>query len=138
MAGVTDVWRDSLVRYLGYANEVGESFRPVAPRLVLPSYVVAFGYVAGDTLDKAVKAHRRATDEGVPARKRAVAVANATVDTLLWQTSVDYLSFVWGRARRVILSECWGCAWRGLQASVVIPGFTINRVVRKPCAACDR
>lgn len=108
-AGDTDVWRDSLVRYLGYANEVGESFRPVAPRLVLPSYVVAFGYVAGDTLDKAVKAHRRATAAGVPARKRAVAVANATVDTLLWQTSVGCLEFLWGCVIRVVLSGRRGC-----------------------------
>lgn len=86
--GEMDIWRDSLVRYLGYANEVGESFRPIAPRLVLPSYVVAFGYVACDTADKAVKAHRRAVDADVSGRKRAAAVADATVDTLLWQTSV--------------------------------------------------
>ncbi|CAM9642447.1 unnamed protein product [Choristocarpus tenellus] len=33
----TDIWRDSLLRYLGYANEVGESFRFIAPRVVGPS-----------------------------------------------------------------------------------------------------
>ncbi|KAK1948587.1 Mitochondrial fission process protein 1 [Phytophthora citrophthora] len=96
-----DIWRDSLLRYLGYANEVGESFRPIAPRLVVPSYVVAFGYVLGDTFDKATKTHNEAVAGDVPSRKRNVLVATATVDTLAWQTL----------------------------ASVVIPGFTINRVV---------
>lgn len=32
-----DIWRDSALRYAGYANEVGESFRNIAPRLVVPS-----------------------------------------------------------------------------------------------------
>ena len=44
-----DIWRDTPVRLLGYANEVGESFRYVFPRGVAPSYVLAFGYVLADT-----------------------------------------------------------------------------------------
>ncbi|KAG7388078.1 Mitochondrial fission process protein 1 [Phytophthora pseudosyringae] len=96
-----DMWRDSLVRYFGYANELGESFRPIVPRLVVPSYLVAFGYVLGDTFDKASKAHAKAAAQGVSIRKRNALVADATIDTLAWQT----------------------------MASVVIPGFTINRVV---------
>lgn len=31
----TDIFRDTWVRYLGYANEFGESFRPLFPRLVV-------------------------------------------------------------------------------------------------------
>ncbi|KAF4038850.1 Mitochondrial 18 KDa protein (MTP18) [Phytophthora infestans] len=96
-----DIWRDSLVRYLGYTNELGESFRPIVPRMVVPSYFVAFGYVLGDTFDKATKAHVKAVEQQVSRRKRNALVADATVDTLAWQT----------------------------MASVVIPGFTINRVV---------
>ncbi|TMW60856.1 hypothetical protein Poli38472_000898 [Pythium oligandrum] len=96
-----DIWRESLVRYLGYSNELGESFRPIVPRLVVPSYVVAFGYVLGDTYDKATKASQVADKQELPSGKLTALVANATVDTLLWQT----------------------------MASVVIPGFTINRVV---------
>ncbi|KAL4096364.1 hypothetical protein PRIC1_009724 [Phytophthora ramorum] len=105
-----DIWRDSLVRYLGYANELGESFRPILPRLVVPSYFVAFGYVLGDTFDKASKAHTKAVDEGVSSRKRNALVADATIDTLAWQT----------------------------MASVVIPGLTINRVVALSCVAVQR
>ncbi|KAG3003937.1 hypothetical protein JG687_00012014 [Phytophthora cactorum] len=104
---VPDIWRDSLVRYLGYANELGESFRPIVPRLVVPSYFVAFGYVLGDTFDKATKAHATAVDQQVSSRKRNALVADAIIDTLAWQT----------------------------MASVVIPGFTINRVVCEERAA---
>ena len=49
----TDVWRDTPVRYLGYANEIGESFKSFLPRWAyLATYGVAVGYVSGDTLDK--------------------------------------------------------------------------------------
>ena len=47
-----DLYRDTPVRYLGYANELGESFRYVTPWLVKPSYAVAFAYVFADTYDK--------------------------------------------------------------------------------------
>ena len=45
------------MRYMGYANELGESFRPIYPKMVAPSYMVSFGYVFGDTYDKATKAY---------------------------------------------------------------------------------
>ncbi|KAJ8578869.1 hypothetical protein ON010_g331 [Phytophthora cinnamomi] len=104
-----DIWRESLVRYLGYANELGESFRPIVPRLVVPSYLFAFGYVLGDTVDKASKAHKKALAEGISTLKRNAVVVDATIDTLAWQT----------------------------MASVVIPGFTINRVVRRRVGCGD-
>ena len=47
-----DLYRDTPIRYLGYANELGESFRPLYPKLVAPSYAISFGYVALDTVDK--------------------------------------------------------------------------------------
>ena len=59
------------------ANELGESFRPVAPRLVVPSYCVSFMYVAVDTWDKA------STELARPGGGSASAAA-AGVDTLLW------------------------------------------------------
>ena len=43
-----DVWRDTPVRLLGYANEIGESFRYILPRAYLPSYILACAYCAGD------------------------------------------------------------------------------------------
>jgi hypothetical protein len=73
----------SLNSFAGYANEVGESFRHVAPRLVAPSYVVAFGYVFADTVDKTWKAHKTGTD--------GKGLALAAGDTLLWQTAASVL-----------------------------------------------
>ena len=46
------------MRLLGYTNEVGESFRYVFPKGVVPSYAIAFAYVLADTQDKANKQYR--------------------------------------------------------------------------------
>jgi fission process protein 1 len=87
-----DIWRHSLLRYLGYSNELGESFRPIIPRLVVPSYLIAFGYVLGDTMDKAMKAKQEVdTSKNISNKKRKWTIASATVDTLLWQTAVGSL-----------------------------------------------
>ncbi|XP_072310162.1 mitochondrial fission process protein 1 [Eucyclogobius newberryi] len=95
-----DIYRDTWVRFLGYANEVGEAFRALAPvSLVWGSYVVATTYVTADAVDKGKKAAKDHGDK--PGKTTRVAVA--VVDTFVWQAL----------------------------ASVIIPGFTINRV----CAA---
>lgn len=80
-----DIWRNSYLRYLGYANEVGESFRPIAPRAVLPSYAVSFGYVIGDTIDKATAVKQ---DPDTPLSVHRTRVFYAAADTLLWQSLV--------------------------------------------------
>ena len=54
-----DIYRDTWVRYCGYANEVGESFRYVLPRMVVPSYGVSFGYVFADARDKYLKTYKK-------------------------------------------------------------------------------
>ena len=85
-----DIFRDSNVRYLGYANEVGESFRPlVHVNFVRFTYVIASGYVVADSMDKMYRAK-----QGY--------VLKAGADSLIWQ------SF----------------------ASVIVPGITINRLVK--------
>jgi len=89
-----DIYRDTPLRLVGYANEVGEAFRSlIHVRWVRLSYGVASGYVLADTLDKAKK---MAAHPGSDNKKVAV----AAFDTLLWQAL----------------------------ASVIVPGFTINRV----------
>ncbi|CAJ0568546.1 unnamed protein product, partial [Mesorhabditis spiculigera] len=93
-----DFYRDTPIRFLGYANEVGEAFRSMIPSVaVKATYVVAMGYVCADALDKSRKVHMRqwkSPDE----RNKLVALAAA--DTFVWQAL----------------------------ASVAIPGFTINRL----------
>ncbi|XP_024057263.2 mitochondrial fission process protein 1 isoform X1 [Terrapene carolina triunguis] len=109
----TDLYRDTWVRYLGYANEVGESFRAIVPiSLVWASYGVATTYVTADAIDKGKKAAvcpcspcslcctHQAHEHDVG---KTTQVAVAVVDTFVWQAL----------------------------ASVAIPGFTINRI----CAA---
>uniref|UniRef100_A0A2K5S260 Mitochondrial fission process protein 1 n=1 Tax=Cebus imitator TaxID=2715852 RepID=A0A2K5S260_CEBIM len=52
-----DLYRDTWVRYLGYANEVGEAFRSLVPSAVVwLSYGVASSYVLADAIDKGKKA----------------------------------------------------------------------------------
>ncbi len=95
-----NVFRDSFVRYLGYANEVGESFRYQFPRLVVPSYAVAFGYCLADAVTSGQKAYAAAE-----AAQKSTAAADSivsTADTLLWQSL----------------------------ASVGFPGLAINQIVK--------
>jgi fission process protein 1 len=107
-----DIFRDSPLRYLGYANEVGESFRYQFPRFVVPSYAVAFGYCLADagttgynTWKAGLKDSSRSTTTEITSL-----VAIDTVDTLLWQSL----------------------------ASVAIPGATINMIVRACRVAVSR
>ncbi|KAG7206894.1 hypothetical protein KM043_000791 [Ampulex compressa] len=94
-----DLYRDTPVRYLGYANEVGEAFRSIVPKsIVWFSYIVSSGYVLADTIDKGLKVYKEDTS---PEKTKNLFLS--TSDTLLWQ------SF----------------------ASIIVPGFTINRI----CAA---
>lgn len=92
-----DLYRDTPVRYLGYANEVGEAFRPIIRKIfVHASYAISIGYVLADTADKSRKQYAKPASLGGGTRGAAI----ATGDTLLWQ----------------------------MFASVIIPGFTINRI----------
>lgn len=60
-----DIFRDTAVRYCGYSNEVGESFRPLIPRSIVHfSYVIAIVYVIGDCVDKTVKTYQVSGQEG--------------------------------------------------------------------------
>lgn len=91
-----DLYRDTYVRYLGYANEVGEAFRSLVPKsIVWFSYALSSGYVLADTVHKGAKVYQaNATSQ------RTKNVLLSTSDTLIWQTF----------------------------ASIIVPGFTINRI----------
>lgn len=95
-----DVFRETGVRYLGYANEVGESFRAFISRLsVYSTYGVSIAYVLADTADKAYKKHKQCEEVGKKDSWKHI--TTEALDTVTWQSL----------------------------ASVVIPGFTINRLV---------
>ena len=73
-----NIFRDSLLRYAGYANEVGESFRYQFPKLVTPSYMVAFGYCAMDAASTGYSTYEKTSN--------AQDSMLACCDTLLWQS----------------------------------------------------
>eukprot|EP01029_Cantina_marsupialis_P005910 TRINITY_DN16405_c0_g1_i1.p1 TRINITY_DN16405_c0_g1~~TRINITY_DN16405_c0_g1_i1.p1 ORF type:complete len:324 (+),score=110.63 TRINITY_DN16405_c0_g1_i1:46-972(+) len=73
----TDIFRDTAVRYLGYANELGESFIKQFPKLYKPSYVVSSGYVLCDTVSKSLAKYKKT--------KSLNETAKTGLDVLLWQ-----------------------------------------------------
>jgi len=77
-----DIYRDSALRYMGYANECGEAFVAWLPVWGVPAtYGVAATYVLADTVDKGLKRWKKA--EGADDRlNQAVAVA---METVTWQ-----------------------------------------------------
>lgn len=95
-----NIFRDSWVRYLGYANEVGESFRYQVPKLVGPTYLVAFGYCVADAVTTGQKTYNFANKE--QESNPTLDAGIATIDTLLWQSL----------------------------ASVCLPGFAIHQLVK--------
>ncbi len=96
---LVDLYRDTPLRYVGYSNEIGEAFRPLVPRLVVPSYALAIVYVLADTADKA----RRARDLSV--------AESGAADT------------------RQVLEQAGDCLVWQLLASVFVPGAVIHQVV---------
>lgn len=97
--GEVDIYRDTALRYAGYANEVGEAFAPLVPAVVVPaSYGVAITYVVADTVDKTRKAY--SGNKYAPASVTNCAVIEG-IDALIWQ----------------------------LAASVALPGYTIHQIV---------
>ena len=97
--GELDIYRDTVLRYAGYANEVGEAFRPLVPPIVVPgSYAVAITYVLADTVDKTLKAF--GSSKYVSSAVGACAFLEG-LDAFIWQ----------------------------ITASVALPGYTIHQVV---------
>jgi fission process protein 1 len=100
-----DIYRDTPVRLLGYANEVGEAFRALVHiNWVRASYGVASVYVLADTRDKANKMMRR-SDDATDATEKRKKVAAAAFDTLLWQVE-HFLSIVY--PVYILKREHWG------------------------------
>lgn len=97
--GEVDIYRDSLLRYCGYANEVGEAFRPLVPvEVVYATYVIAVAYILADTVDKGKK--------GADSFGGAIPGTLGAVDTFCWQmlASVLFPSFIINRAVLLIVS----------------------------------
>ena len=79
----SDIWRESPLRYLGYANEVGEAFGPLYPKYVRPSYGIALLYVGCDTVDKTWKSIQHGDG--------TIQTLQKSSDALVWQTLASVL-----------------------------------------------
>jgi len=76
-----DPYRETSLRYMGYANDLGEAFTPYLPDWGLPaSYSIAATYVLFDTIDKGQKAYETAEEID-----RIKDTLRASVETLTWQ-----------------------------------------------------
>mmetsp|Transcript_18611 Transcript_18611/g.40306 ORF Transcript_18611/g.40306 Transcript_18611/m.40306 type:complete len:206 (-) Transcript_18611:168-785(-) len=106
-----NIFRDSGLRYMGYCNEIGESFRYQFPRFVVPSYVLSFGYVGADALTTGYRVWK-----------------DAEKDTTSMSTS-DLLGSIPSREYRAGIATFDTLLWQSL-ASVMIPGLTINLIVK--------
>ncbi|NXS03874.1 MTFP1 protein, partial [Oxylabes madagascariensis] len=105
----------------GYANEVGESFRPLVPvPVVWASYGVATAYVTADAIDKGRKA---ATVSVTPSSPPSLSVPALLLTPVSPQAHAQ-------DPMRVGVAVVDTFVWQSL-ASVAIPGFAINRL----CAA---
>ena len=130
-----NIFRDGPVRYLGYANEVGESFRYQFPRLVGPSYVVAFGYCLADALVSGREAYStKPTPAVVDAVSTTSSLAsgsnNNSNNQLNDKITAPDKNFVDNDAMsRAMLSFTDTLVWQSL-ASVGIPGLVINQIVK--------
>ena len=93
-----DPYRETSLRYMGYANELGEAFTSYLPEWGLPaSYCVAASYVIFDTIDKGQKAYD-AAEEG----DKVIDTLRMSTETLTWQLLA---SVFWpGSIIRVIVS----------------------------------
>lgn len=146
--GEVDIYRDSPLRFLGYANEVGEAFRPLVPvEVVYFSYFAAISYILADTFDKG----KQGADKG-----GIVPGALGAMDTFCWQmlASVLFPSFCINRlvvllaslgeegALPDLLSASWIPTVAGLVLIplIILPldtlaHFTLNQSFRKGSGA---
>ena len=83
------------IKSQGYANEVGESFRAsVSPNVVKASYVVSFGYVLLDTIDKTIKCYKKESLAITSEQTKESPIVKASktgADCLIWQTFASVL-----------------------------------------------
>lgn len=137
---VVDIYRDTPVRYLGYANEVGESFRAfVHVGVVRLTYVLASAYVCADAVSKGRKTYQmlnkkqKISQEKLPKdipqssiksallKESSISVMESSISASI---SRETIPVIWREVGVVVLDTL---VWQTF-ASVIIPGFTINRL----------
>lgn len=116
-----DIYRDTPLRYMGYANEVGEAFAPYLPSWGVPaSYAVATTYVLMDTIDKTKKTYDKTESLKESAKEG--------IETLTWQMLA---SVFWpGSCVHFIVSMC--PASRNVEGLPTLVGLLCIPLIVKP------
>eukprot|EP00127_Corallochytrium_limacisporum_P005236 Clim_evm53s201 gene=Clim_evmTU53s201 len=124
-----DLFRDTWVRYLGYANEVGEAFRSqIGGKAVALTYVISFGYAAADAADKTLNYQQPEGPSGSDKQAKHTEVGRILDLPYREPSSTEPLLGSLSQWQRRAICGGDALLWQTL-ASVLIPGFTINRVV---------
>lgn len=114
-----DIYRDSALRYCGYANEVGESFRPVVSKVFVHlSYAVAVMYVLAECGDKS----RQIYKVSVNLREQGKIIHGGNRNNHFQKPEI-----LGGGSKPAAKMAGDVFLWQML-ASVAIPGFIINRI----------
>ena len=122
-----DIFRDSALRYRGYANEVGEAFVAWVPAWGVPAtYGVAATYVLMDTVDKGLKRWKKAEGEEDQAKQ----AATVALDTVTWQMLASVFwpgSFI----RVVVATTNWALAKADVSAfdQLAAQGLDVERLL---------
>eukprot|EP00466_Bigelowiella_natans_P017652 jgi/Bigna1/141176/aug1.61_g15884 len=119
-------------RYLGYANELGEAFRPlVSTTFVRGTYGVSTAYVLADTYDKVQRCKKVLRRKVVEIDTLIFIASNPKADKLCVRDIQRKSSpAVTSRFQTAEMVEAGTdtLLWQGL-ASVIVPGFTIHQIV---------
>jgi mitochondrial fission process protein 1 len=113
------LFRDTPVRYLGYANEIGESFRYQYPKYVVPSYIVAFGYCLADAISTGYHSYN----------STKLNPSSQLNNTIEGQNSSNSSRQQEQQLRRAVIATLDTLLWQTL-ASVMIPGYVIHTIVK--------
>eukprot|EP00242_Pyramimonas_sp_CCMP2087_P007443 CAMPEP_0198211060 /NCGR_PEP_ID=MMETSP1445-20131203/22602_1 /TAXON_ID=36898 /ORGANISM="Pyramimonas sp., Strain CCMP2087" /LENGTH=198 /DNA_ID=CAMNT_0043885253 /DNA_START=241 /DNA_END=834 /DNA_ORIENTATION=- len=126
-----DVFRDTPVRYFGYSNELGESFKAfISKGLYRSTYAVAIAYGLSDALDKGYKAKLACeeSDARVRVGLKSESAASSTISVMPCSSTSEKLSTKSDHSTQVALAVADTFVWQ-LFASVALPGIFINRAV---------
>ena len=124
-----DPYRETSLRYMGYANELGEAFTSYLPEWGLPaSYCIAASYVMFDTIDKGQKAFDAAEEED-----KLTDTLRISTETLTWQMLA---SVFWpGSIIRVIVNMAAHMAGDDHQFLPTLVGLAAIPLIIKPIDA---
>mmetsp|Transcript_7846 Transcript_7846/g.14892 ORF Transcript_7846/g.14892 Transcript_7846/m.14892 type:complete len:212 (-) Transcript_7846:104-739(-) len=112
-AGDVDPFRDTPLRYLGYANELGESFKAfISKGIYRSTYALSIAYALGDAVHKGTHA-KRGLDQHED--RNSYEPASSEISSL-------------SASREIAIAMADTAVWQ-LLASVIIPGVIINRAV---------